>query len=157
MSAKPVPLFFSARWFCFGGDSVKKLLIMLGFWLISLPLVLCQESKDYLTGLSASGPFIGVAVIIALFLLLWVLRKFLLKLILVSIVAVTFGGIGLLLGSFFLPAFQIPLGGAFLIFGLWVSLKLLKAQKGEVVVTRSSLGGRDNDVDFFWGDDEWED
>jgi len=151
LKAKPVPLFFSARWFCLGGATVRKL-IVLSMFLATLPLI---KGEDYLTGFSVSAPLLGAGVFFALLLLLWLLRKVLLKIIVVSVVTLTFGGVGYLVGLMFLPDVAVFLGAVFLVLGLWISLKMLKMQGGNIVFVRSSLGSRDDESGFF-DNDEWE-
>jgi len=132
-------------------------------WITSLPLALCQDSEDYLTGFSVEGPFVGVVLIGALLLLLWLIKKYLIKLLLASIVAVTLGGVGYLISSMFLQELAVPLAVGFFILGLVVSLKMPKA-KGTSVV-RTSLGGSDDedwsfddeeDEDYEFDDEEWD-
>lgn len=125
----------------------------MGFWVLTLPLVLCQEGGDYLTDLSIGGPFIGAVLIAALLLLLWLTRKYLVKFILVSIVAVTLGGAGYLIGSMFIQGLEVPLGMGFFILGLLVSLKMPKAKSRSAV--RTSLGSNEDESGFF-DNDEWD-
>ncbi|MBO8174219.1 MAG: hypothetical protein H0Z18_03050 [Thermococcus sp.] len=118
-----------------------------------MPLMLCQEGEDYLTGLSIGGPFIGAVLIAALLLLLWLTRKYLVKAILASIVAVTLGGVGYLIGSMFIQGFEVPLALGFFILGLLVSLKMPKAKDRSVV--RTSIGSSEDESGFF-DNDEWD-
>ena len=131
---------------------MKRYVIVAGLFIGSLPGTLCQEDDGYLTGFHVSGPLIGAAIILGLILLLWLILKFMLKLIVVGITSLTFGGVGYLVGTMFLPSLAIYIGGAFFILGLWLSLKLLRAQGGKIAVVKTSS---EHDDSFF--NDEWED
>ncbi len=139
-----------------GGEGMKKYVIVAGLFIGSLPGALCQEDDGYLTGFHVSGPLIGVAIILGLILLLWLILKFMLKLIVVGITSLTFGGVGYLIGTMFLPSLAIYIGGAFFILGLWLSLKLLRAQGGKIAVVKTSSEHDDSFFNDDWGDDEGE-
>ncbi len=136
-----------------GGEGMKKYVIVAGLFIGSLPGALCQED-EYLTGFHVSGPLIGVAIILGLILLLWLILKFMLKLIVVGITSLTFGGVGYLIGTMFLPSLAIYIGGAFFILGLWLSFKLLRAQGGKIAVVKTSSEHDDSFFNDDWGDDE---
>ncbi len=116
---------------------MKKYLLAGGFFIGTLPPALCQDNGEYPTGFSVSGPFIGIAIILGLLVLLWLLRK----IIIAGVTALIFGGVGYLIGSMFLPKFAAYLGIGFFFLSLWISLKMLKR------------GGLRSSMD----DDEWDD
>jgi len=105
---------------------LKKQLVAVAVWTTSLPLAVCQERERYLTGFRVEGPFIGALIVGTLLLLLWLIRKYLVRLILTSIVAMTLGGVGYLIGSMFVHKLAVPLALGFFILGIAVSLKMPK-------------------------------
>ncbi|WP_324735411.1 hypothetical protein VFC49_09780 [Thermococcus sp. SY098] len=135
---------------------MNKYLMVAGLFMSSLPSALCQEDDRYLTGFHVSGPLIGVAIILGLILLLWLILKLMLKLIVVGITSLTFGGVGYLIGTMFLPNLAIYIGGAFFILGLWLSLKLLRAQGGKIAVVKTSSEHEDSFFNDDWGEEDEE-
>ncbi len=126
---------------------MKKYLIAMGFFISTLPGALCQERGDYLTGFHVTGSLVGLLLLLGFLILLWILRK----IIIVGVTALILGGVGYLIGSMFLPEFAAYLSVSFFFLGLWISLKMLKKQEGNIAVVRSSM---DEDDEWEWDDEE---